>query len=71
MSCLRNPHEPEEEWSAKGAGEQKKEWVGYKVQAAETVGESVVAPGEPTANFIAGVETQRAPESDEAGFEQV
>lgn len=25
VTALRNPHEPEVEWSAKGAGEQKKE----------------------------------------------
>ncbi len=71
VTALRNPHEPEGEWSAKGAGEHKKEWVGYKVQVAETVEDSPVEAGEPTTNFITAIETQRATESDEAGFEQV
>jgi transposase len=71
VTALRNPHEPGVEWSAKGVGEQKKEWVGYKVQVAETVEGSPVESGEPTKNFITAVETQRATESDEAGFEQV
>ncbi|MFN8005537.1 MAG: transposase [Terriglobia bacterium] len=71
VSCLRNPHEPEAEWSAKGLGEQKKEWVGYKVQVAETVEEAPVESGEPTKNYLTAVETERATESDEAGFEQV
>ena len=30
---VQNPHDPEAEWSAKGRGKHKKEWVGYKVQA--------------------------------------
>ena len=34
---VQNPHDPQAEWSAKGQGKQKKEWVGYKVQVAETV----------------------------------
>ena len=71
VSCLRNPHEPEAEWSAKGVGEQKKEWMGYKVQVAETVAEPGVEGGEPRLNFITALETQRATESDEVGFEQV
>jgi transposase len=71
VTALRNPHEPEVEWSAKGVGEQKKEWVGYKVQVAETVEDSPVEAGEATPNFITAIETQRATESDEAGFEQV
>jgi hypothetical protein len=34
---VRNPHDPQAEWSAKGQEKQKKEWVGYKVQVPETV----------------------------------
>ena len=35
---VQNPHDPEAQWSAKGQGKQKRDWVGYKVQVAETVG---------------------------------
>ena len=52
---------------AKEQGEQKKEHVGYKVQVAETVSEAVLAPGEPTGNFISGMVTHAARESDEEG----
>jgi hypothetical protein len=64
---VQNPHEPEATYAVKGQGEQKKEHVGYKIQVAETVSEATLAPGEPTRNFIAGVVTHPAYESDEAG----
>ena len=51
---VQNPHEPEATYAAKGQGEKKKEHVGYKVQVAETVCETTLAPGEPTRNFIIG-----------------
>lgn len=64
---VQNPHDPEATYGAKGHGEQKKEHVGYKVQVAETVSQAVLAPGEPTRNFIAGIVTHAARESDEEG----
>jgi hypothetical protein len=64
---VQNPHDPDVTYAAKGKGEHKKEHVGYKVQVAETVNEAVLAPGEPTSNFISGVVTHAARESDEQG----
>jgi hypothetical protein len=64
---VQNPHEPEATYAAKGQGEKKKEHVGYKVQVAETVCEAILAPGEPTRNFIVGMVTHPAYQSDEAG----
>lgn len=69
--AVHNPHDPEAQWSAKGHGKQKKDWVGYKLQVAETVGEQVQQNGEPTKQFITAVVTQPATHSDEAGMEQV
>jgi len=45
--------------------------VGYKVQVAESVSEAVLEPGEPTRNFIVGILTQSAHESDELGAEKM
>ena len=64
---VQNPHDPDATYAAKGEGEKKKEHVGYKVQVAETVSEAVLAPGEPTCNFICGIVTHAARESDEEG----
>jgi transposase len=64
---VQNPHDPEATYAVKGQGAQKKEHVGYKVQVAESVSEAILAPGEPTRNFLTGIVTQRAHESDEAG----
>jgi transposase len=64
---VQNPHDPDATYGAKGKGEQKKEHVGYKVQVAETVCEAVLAPGEPTRNFISGIVTHAARESDAEG----
>ena len=64
---VQNPHEPEATYAAKGQGDKKKEHVGYKIQVAETVCEATLAPGEPTRNFIVGIVTHPAYESDEAG----
>ncbi len=64
---VQNPHDPDATYAVKGAGAQKKEHVGYKVQVAETVSEAVLAPGEPTGNFISGIVTHAALESDEEG----
>jgi hypothetical protein len=60
---VQNPHDPEAEWSAKGRGKHKKEWVGYKVQIAETV---PVQEGQ--IGFITSVVTQRASQSDDPGL---
>jgi len=68
---VQNPHDPDATYAAKGKGEQKKEHVGYKVQVAETVSEAVLAPGEPTRNFISGIVTHAARESDEEGAEKM
>ena len=64
---VQNPHDPDATYAAKGQGEQKKEHVGYKVQVAETVTETVLAAGEPTDNFLTGIVTHAARESDEEG----
>jgi Transposase DDE domain/Transposase domain (DUF772) len=64
---VQNPHDPEATYSVKGKGEKQMEHVGYKVQIAETVCEAVLAPREPTRNFIVGILTHAAYESDEAG----
>jgi len=68
---VQNPHDPEATYAVKGQGEKKKEHVGYKVQVAETVCEAVLAPGEPTRNFLTGIVTQPAYQSDEAGALQM
>ena len=68
---VQNPHDPEATYAVKGQGQQKKAHVGYKVQVAETVCEATLAPREPTRNFIVGVVTHPAHESDEAGALQM
>ena len=68
---VQNPHDPDATYAVKGQGEQKKEHVGYKVQVAETVSEATLAAGEPTRNFIAGIVTHPAYESDDAGAEKM
>jgi hypothetical protein len=64
---VQNPHDPEATYASKGHGDQRKEHVGYKIQVAETVNEALLAPGEPTGNFIVGMATHAARESDEEG----
>jgi transposase len=71
VGAVRNPHDPDVEWAAKGQGKNKKEFEGYKVQVAETVSEEPVERGEPAKNFLTAVMIQRATESDEAGRAQV
>lgn len=68
---VRNPHDPEATYASKGHGSHRKEHVGYKVQVAETVNEAVLAPGEPTGNFIVGITTHAAHESDHAGAQKM
>jgi hypothetical protein len=64
---VQNPHDPDATYAAKGQDDKWKEHVGYKVQVAETVSEAELASGEPTRNFIVGIVTHPAYESDEAG----
>ena len=71
VGAVKNPHDPDVEWAAKGQGKNKKEFEGYKVQVAEMVSEKPVEKGEPTRNFLTAVSVQRATQSDEAGREQV
>jgi len=68
--CVHNPHEPEAQWSSKSTTKDK-EWVGYKVQVAETVTEQPREPREPTANFLTGMVTQDAPASDKPGMTEM
>ncbi|MGD1087069.1 MAG: transposase [Verrucomicrobiota bacterium] len=68
---VQNPHDPDATYAAKGRGEQKKEHVGYKVQVAETVCEAILAPDEPTRNFIRGIVTHAARESDQEGSQKM
>jgi hypothetical protein len=66
--AVQNPHDPEAQWATKGQGKHRKEHVGYKVQVAETVSQTTVNKGEPTANFITAVVAQPATASDDAGL---
>lgn len=68
--AVHNPHEPEAQWSSKSTTRDQS-WVRYKAQVAETVQEQPRAAGEPTANFLTAVVTQRATTSDKAGMAQV
>lgn len=68
---VQNPHDPEATYAAKGKGDQWKEHVGYKVQVAETVTEAKLAPGEPTRNFLVGIVTHPAYQSDAQGAAQM
>jgi hypothetical protein len=62
-----NPHDPDAQWSAKGKGKQKKTWVGYKVQVAESLPEEDAASQK---RFITSIVTQKASESDDPGVDQ-
>ena len=68
--AVHNPHEPEAQWSSKDTTKDK-EWIGYKVQIAETCQEQPRAPGEPTANFLTAIVTQPAIASDKPGMTEV
>ena len=65
--AVHNPHDPEAQWSTKKTTRQK-EWVGYKVQVAETVEEQPRTAGEPTRGVITAVVTQEATASDKAAL---
>jgi len=66
--AVRNPHDPDAQWSTKG---KDTDWVGYKVQVAETVSDTPAQEGEPTRSFVTAMVTQPATGSDEAGLRQV
>jgi transposase len=66
--AVQNPHDPEATWCTKGKSGAKKDWIGYKVQVAESVGAPRTAKTEPTHNFLTSVVTQAATESDDAGM---
>ena len=67
-AVVQNPHDPQAHWSAKGHGKSKKDWVGYKVQVAESIGAARTQEGEPPQNFLTSLVTQGATQSDEAGM---
>jgi transposase len=64
---VQNPHDPDAQWSAKGKGKEKKSWVGYKAQVAESLPEKE-APSQKS--FITSIVTQKASESDDPGLDQ-
>ena len=68
---VQNPHEAEATYAVKGEGQKKKEHVGYKVQVAESVTQAKLEPGEPTQNFLTGIVTHAAHESDQAGAQKM
>jgi transposase len=65
---VQNPHDPEAQWSAKGHGKARHDWVGYKVQVAENMGPKPEKKSEPARNFVTSLVTQDAIESDDAGL---
>lgn len=67
--AVHNPHEPEAQWSTKSTSRDK-QWVGHKVQIAETVEDEPRGNGEPTKSLIVSMITQAATESDKAGMKQ-
>jgi hypothetical protein len=66
--AVKNPHDPDATWARKG---KDTDWVGYKVQVAETVSDHPLQEGEPTRSFVTAMATQPATGSDEAGMKQV
>jgi transposase len=66
---VQNPHDPDAQWSTKSTIKHN-DWVGYKVQVAETVPEDGArGKGEPTAGFIVSMTTQPATGSDKPGMD--
>lgn len=63
---VRNPHDPDAQWSAKGQGKGKKSWVGYKVQVAETLPQKE----NQQERFISSIVTQKASQSDDPGLDE-
>jgi transposase len=70
---VKNPHDPDAQWAAKDK-EKKKQWVGYKVQVAETLAPEEAPKkekGEPTEQFLTEVTTTEAIASDLEGRRRV
>jgi hypothetical protein len=66
---VKNPHDPDVQWSCKDP-DGKKAWEGYKVQIAETVPEGPTCErqkGQPTTGFITEITTTEAIASDFEG----
>jgi len=68
--AVHNPHDPEAEWSTKGATG-KAGWVGWKTQVCETTPETLCEKGEPTTAVITAVVTQQATTSDHGSLTPV
>lgn len=68
--AVQNPHNPDAQWSYKSTMKNK-DWVGHKVQVAETVEDKPRQPGEPTKGVITSIVTQNAPESEKVGMAAV
>jgi hypothetical protein len=69
--CVKSPHDPDAQWSAKSHSPDRKEWIGYKVQVAESIPAEPAKAGEPSGNFLTSMATQSATESDDAGLQAV
>jgi len=69
--AVKSPHDPDAQWSAKGHSPDRKEWIGYKVQVAESIPEEPAQKGTPSGNFLTSMATQSATESDDAGLRVV
>jgi hypothetical protein len=63
---VRNPHDPDAQWSAKGQGKEKKNWMGYKVQMAESLPKKDALSQK---RFITSIVTQKAIASDDPGLD--
>jgi hypothetical protein len=69
---VRNPHDPDAQWSTKGTIPGKtKEWVGYKTQVAETLPTAVPGSHAPTDAVITAIVTQPAITSDHGSINHV
>jgi len=62
---VRNPHDPDAQWSATGQGKEEKRWVSYKVQVAESLPEKDPLNQR---RFITSIVTQKAIASDDPGL---
>ncbi|MCO5068274.1 MAG: transposase [Kiritimatiellae bacterium] len=70
--AVRNPHDPDAQWSAKGTIPGKvKEWVGYKTQVAETLPSAKAEMKAPTDAVITAIVTQPAITSDHGSIKEV
>jgi hypothetical protein len=58
---------PMPQWSAKGKGKEKKSWMGYKVQVAESLPEKDALNQN---RFITSIVTQKAIASDDPGLDE-